>query len=261
MSTLDVQAPAGVRARSPARPALGSLGSFRRACLSLGTALSILGTALVLLLQPAYLHAALDAARSPEFLAATREETLTLSDRTVGELVRGPGSFAFAGPDGSRFYDPAEASHLRDARAVLYGFLAVVLVGGGLALVILIRGRRDAAAWRAVGRGGGLLAAALTVVGLVFAVTFDAAFEVFHRIFFPGGNWAFDPMTEHIVQLYPIPFWQIVVGSLALLSIGGGLAVWWAAGRRARRLAADEAGRLAADEARRLNGRSEGAAP
>jgi Protein of unknown function (DUF1461) len=232
VSTLDLQAAAASRsdARAEAR-------SLRGALVAAGTAIAILGIALLVLLQPLYLHAALDAARSPEFLGATRAQTLDLSDRTVGELVFGPATFAFSGPDGSAFYDPAEASHLRDARTLLYLFLALALAGGAFSAWSLARRRRDPAVWRSVSRGAGLLAVSLAVIGAVFAVGFDAAFEFFHRLFFPGGNWAFDPTTERLVQLYPIPFWQIVVGSLAALAIGGGVVVWWAARRRARGLA------------------------
>jgi integral membrane protein (TIGR01906 family) len=237
VSTLDLQA--AVAPRSTARG--HEAHRLQGALISAGTAVAILGAALLILLTPVYLHAALDAARSPEFLGATREQTLQLSDRTVTELVFGPGTFAFAGPDGAPFYDPAEAAHLRDARAVLYLFLLVAVAGGVVALWNLIRRRRDPQVWRRVSRGAGVLAVTLTVVGGVFAVTFDAAFELFHRIFFPGGNWAFDPTRERLVQLYPIPFWQIVVGSLAVLAIGGGIVVWWVARRRAMRLERAEA--------------------
>ena len=92
----------------------------------------------------------------------------------------------------------------------------------------------DPAAWRAVARGGGWLAVGLAAVGVLFALTFDLMFELFHRLFFPGGNWAFDPETQRLVQLYPIPFWQVTVGALAVLAIGSGALVWWLARRRAR---------------------------
>jgi hypothetical protein len=193
--------------------------------------------ALGILLTPPYLHAAHDAAGSADWLGYTRAETRAISDRTVGELVFGPATFAMAAPDGSAFYQAAEAAHLRDARAVLYGFVALAVITASFAVFAVRRARHDMGAWRAVARGGGLLAASLTVVGLLFAFTFDVMFELFHRIFFPGGNWSFDPGTQRLVQLYPIPFWQITVGSLAVLAIGGGALVWWLARRRARAVA------------------------
>jgi integral membrane protein (TIGR01906 family) len=231
VSTVDL--PAAVRSRPVAR---SDIAPAWRALVAVGTALSILAVALLLLLQPVYLHAALDSARSAEVLGVTGEQARALSDRTVSELVFGPATFAFAGPDGQPFYDPAEASHLRDARTVLYAFLVLALAGGLVAVSSLVRRRRDPAVWRGVSRGAGGLAVTLTAIGIFFAVAFEAAFELFHRIFFPGGNWAFDQTRERLVQLYPESFWQIVVASLAVLAIGGGIVVWWLARGHAVRL-------------------------
>src|ERR671915_9057 len=88
----------------------------------LATVVTILGACVVLLLTPLYVHPALDAAGAPASLGLSAAETHRLSDRTVGELVFGPGDFAFAGPDGARFYDAAEASHMQDVRFVLMVF-------------------------------------------------------------------------------------------------------------------------------------------
>jgi len=193
---------------------------------------------LAMLLTPLYLHAAHDVARSADVLGYSRAETLAISDRTVSEMIAGPGTFAIAAPDGSPFYQPSEAAHLRDARFVLYAFALLSLTAAALALINLTRRRRDAAAWRALGRGAGALAAGVAVVGILFALTFDLMFELFHRLFFPGGNWAFDPTSQRLVQLYPIAFWQVTVGALAVLAIAGGALVWWVGRHRARSLAA-----------------------
>ena len=57
------------------------------------------------------------------------------------------------------------------------------------------------------------------MLGVVSIVAFDALFEVFHRIFFAGGTYLFDPRTERLVQLFPDQFWSetsIVLGILLL---------------------------------------------
>jgi integral membrane protein (TIGR01906 family) len=152
-------------------------------------------------------------------------------------LVVGPGTFAFPIADGAgQFYDAAEASHLRDARLVLYGLGLLVLVALAVLGVGFAGRRRDAHYWRAVSRGAGTLTLAFAVIGTLFLVAFDAAFTAFHEIFFPGGNWSFDPATEHLVQLYPIPFWQLTTSVLGALAIGIGALVWWLARRRAAAL-------------------------
>jgi uncharacterized membrane protein len=70
------------------------------------------------------------------------------------------------------------------------------------------------------------------IVGVLGFVAFDPLFELFHRVFFPGGNWEF-PADSNMIRLYPYAFWQLTAAALgALCVIGGGL-VWWLARRRA----------------------------
>ena len=207
--------------------------SVASAATSISTALAIVGAALLLLLSPAFVHVALDRAGSAPYLGVSASEAHALSDRTISELLLGPGTFDFPrGEAGARFYDDAEASHLRDVRLVLQGFLvtvsvALVVLAGGL-----IRARHAAWLWRAVARGGLAVAAAFTVVGAFFVLAFDAAFTLFHEVVFPGGNWSFDPATERLVQLYPMTFWELTSTVLGALAIAGGLLAWWLARAR-----------------------------
>ena len=205
--------------------------------IALGTMVLLVAAAVLLLMTPIYRHGALDRAGAPGFLGVTVAEAHALSDSTVGELLVGPGTFAFAfGAGGPPFYDASEASHMRDARSVL-DFLLVL---AALSLVVLgvgyARSRREARYWRAIAAGGGILAVAFAIIGVLFLVAFDTAFTLFHEIFFPGGNWSFDFATQRMVQLYPIPFWEEATTVLGVLLIGGGALVWWFARRRARRL-------------------------
>ena len=215
----------------------------------LAAAVTILGAALLLLMAPPYLHAALDASGSAAILGTSPAEAHRLSDETVAELFVGPGTFAeqwrIACPGGSgalcvatgeRFYDPAEVRHMQDVRTVLWGFLAVVAAGLVVLAVGLGRARAARWWWRSVARGAGALAVGTVVVGALFAVAFDPMFTLFHEIFFPGGDWSFDPATERLVQLYPIPFWELTTGMLAALTLAGGLIVWWLAHGRAASL-------------------------
>ena len=209
--------------------------------LALGVAVAtmvvIVAFAVLVLMIPIYMHGALDRAGSPGFLNVAPTVAHELSDATVSELLFGPGTFVIPfGAGGSGFYDAAEASHLRDARTVLYGLLALA----GVSIVILavggLRSRRAARLWRAMSVGAGVLAIAFVVIGVLFLVAFDAAFTLFHEIFFPGGNWSFDFATERLVQLYPIPFWQEATLVLGGIVVAAGGLIWWFARRRARRL-------------------------
>lgn len=219
---------------APARQRRGWLGWL----LPPATALVIVVAAVLVLTTPLWMHFALDAsgawaAPSPRAPNAAHY----FSDRTVNELLFGPGTFQFAtdtrfGP----FYTADEAAHLRDARAVLYVFVALALVAVVLIVAALVHRPRDARRWRAVARGGAGLAVGAVVVGVVGFLAFDAAFELFHRVFFPGGNWEF-PADSNMIRLYPYAFWQLTAAALGVLCILGGAAVWWFARRRASRLA------------------------
>ncbi len=186
----------------------------------------ILAVALLLLMTPIWMHFAL-AASGGTAAGATPDLALRLSDRTVSELLLGPGSFSDYASD--------EAAHMRDARLVLYGFLVLALASAALLAWRFGRGTKDTATWSSIARGGAVLAIALLIVGALAAVAFDAAFELFHRIFFPGGNWAF-AADSLLIRLYPYAFWQLSAAALGALGISGGLIIWFLARRRARSL-------------------------
>jgi uncharacterized membrane protein len=101
--------------------------------------------------------------------------------------------------------------------------------------------RERRAVWRAVSRGGGAAVIGAVLVAIVGAIAFGALFTLFHEIAFPGGNWAFDPSTQRLVQLYPLAFWQIAAAALGLLVIVIGALVWWVGRAAARSPAATSA--------------------
>jgi len=196
------------------------------------TAVALLAVALLPLLTPWFMHPALDAGGSAAWLGTTSQTTYQLSDATVHDLVAG-GDFALTAPGGGSFYTVAEAAHMRDARALLYAFVALGLLSAVLVVANVAVGRDRAGAWRLVRRGAGGLAVGGVVAGVIGFVAFEPAFELFHRIFFPGGNWAFDPATSQLVRLYPYAFWQIAAGSLGVIAVGLASLTWWFSRRRA----------------------------
>lgn len=217
------------------------VGRLFAIAIALSTMVLLVALAVLLLMTPIYMHGALDRAGSAGYLGVTAAEAHALSDATVAELLVGPGTFAFPfGEGGPSFYDASEASHMRDARAVLYGLLALTALALGVLGAGFVRSRRQARYWRAVTVGSGVLVVAFVVIGLLFLVAFDAAFTLFHQLFFPGGNWAFDFATQRMVQLYPIPFWQEATTVMGAIVVAVGSLVWWLSRRQARRLVAGE---------------------
>ncbi len=80
--------------------------------------------------------------------------------------------------------------------------------------------------WTVVRQAGLASAIAVVVLGFISLVAFDSLFTLFHQVFFPGGNWAFDPSSQRLVQLYPFRFWQIAAAALGSLVFILGLATW-----------------------------------
>jgi len=112
---------------------------------------------------------------------------------------------------------------MADVRTVLMSlglvaFLAALLLTG---VGAASRGRRWF--WRAVATGARVLAVGVVVVGIGFALFFDAAFELFHEVFFPAGTYTFDVRTEKLVQLFPDQFWSetsvAIAGAILVLAI------------------------------------------
>jgi integral membrane protein (TIGR01906 family) len=205
-----------------------------RVFVPVATMLTIGGLALLVLLTPLYIHPVLDLSGAPATLGLSAELTHEYSDKTIADLVFGPGTFDFAGPAGTAFYSPDERSHMRDVRTVLYSFLALSALAAVLLAIVLVRRRADPTLKRAIGRGGVILVVGTLVLGVFAAVAFDAAFELFHRLLFPGGNFSFDPTTQRLVQLYPFAFWQLSATAMGILLIAGGAAAWFVGRRRAQ---------------------------
>jgi len=204
-----------------------------RLLVPLATMLVIGALSLLLLFTPFFIHPALDAADSDAWLGMTAEQAHAYSDRTIGDLFA-LGAFDFTAPTGTAFFTADERAHMRDVRIVLFGFLALALAA--LAFVALMLRRRRAEAVAAIGSAGTALVVGTLVAGVLAAVAFDAVFELFHRLLFPGGNFSFDPGSQRLVQLYPLMFWQITAAALGVLLVVGGLGAWLI-GRRGRRLA------------------------
>lgn len=151
-----------------------------------------------------------------------------LHARTVDYLLRLAPELPVS-PTRGDFYSPQERAHLADVRAVFLftriAMVAAFAVCAGLALLAQARGHLS----RLLRAGGLAAAAGVAVVGLVAGLAFDAAFLWFHQVFFPQGNFLFDPSASNMLTLYPEAYFYsvtlriggvFVAGSLALAAIG-----------------------------------------
>jgi hypothetical protein len=214
----------------PRRPPSMGLRVLRDGFVVAMTALVIVAVALLPLLTPWVLHASLDLADSAAWLGIDPVAVHAASDWTVDELLFGPGTWIAPGPDGTgSFYDTTEIQHLRDVRQLLWWTFVIGALALLAVLVLLERSRDGDQVMAAIGLGGALVVATVVIVAVVGVLAFDPLFELFHRVFFPQGDWAFDPGSQRLVQLYPFRFWQIMAAGLGLLMTLLGLGAWLAA--------------------------------
>ena len=130
------------------------------------------------------------------------------------------------------------AAHFADCKVLM--MLVVVLLFASLAVVIACRVLRRIGYFRPkrpfgldVGFTVGVCALGVfSVIGLLLALNFQAAFTVFHKLFFPGKkNWVFYPDQDPIILMLPHAFfincaaliaaviivWSVLLILLALL--------------------------------------------
>jgi integral membrane protein (TIGR01906 family) len=200
----------------------------------------ILGASIVPFLAPAVVRFEQDRTGVGGLTGYSPAELDTVTGALLGDLVLWRAEFDVA-VDGARVLSDSERAHMRDVRGVFSGFWILVLAGAVGLAVAFWRSRNSldarAATWRAVGRGARVLAIAIAVAGVFALVAFDAAFELFHRLFFSAGSYTFDPARDRLVQLFPEAFWSDIA-IVGVVAIGAAILTAWLAGRRAASLAA-----------------------
>jgi integral membrane protein (TIGR01906 family) len=212
---------------------------FVALAVAIAAALVIVAASIVPFLSPAWIDFEQGRSGAVALTGFPEADLRTVTESILSDLVAGPPDFDVH-LDGVPVLGEAERSHMRDVRAVFAGFYGVAAAG----LVFLVvafwwSGRRTTGwtrgrAWRAVGLGALGLAGAVVVAGLVVAFAFDAAFEVFHRLFFAEGSYLFDPRTDRLVQLFPEQFWSETTAAVGALILALALGTAWFARRRSQ---------------------------
>jgi uncharacterized membrane protein len=125
---------------------------------------------------------------------------------------------------------------MRDVRGVFRAFGLLALVSLAILGLTAVRTRRAPDArrrlWRAIRRGADGLAIGVAIAAAVALVAFDAAFEVFHRLFFAPGSFDFDPASDKLVQLFPDAFWSETTMAVGAVAFVAALLDRWMAARR-----------------------------
>lgn len=199
---------------------------------ALSTILVIVGVSVALFLNPLWVGFEQERSGAAGYTGFTPAQVREVTGGVLRDLVIGPPGFAQA-IDGVPVLTDRERAHMVDVRGTFLALGAVSLLAG-LTLVNAWLASRGAG-WvrRSVGAGAVLLAGAMVAGAVIVSVAFDQAFEVFHRLFFAGGTYTFDPSTDRLVQLFPQAFWvetSVAVG-VAILAISSAVAWWGLRGR------------------------------
>ncbi len=212
-------------------------GALASIVIGLSTALVVVALAILPFLAPPWVAFEQGRAQAAAWTGFTDEQLHAVTDSVLHDLVLGPPDFLAALPGQTApVLKPNERAHMRDVRGVFAGFY-VLAIGGALILAaafLLSRGRAARARlWRRLARTGTVIAVVTVVGGGIGVLVFDQAFTLFHEIFFPGGNWQFDPRTDRLVQLFPDQFWSETTVAVGITIVVLALALRWLGGRRA----------------------------
>ena len=191
----------------------------------------VVAVAVPLFLNPIWVGFDQDRSRVDELTGYTLAQVRAVTGSVLSDLVFGPPNFDVTLPGATApVLDAGERSHMADVRTVLMSLGLVALVAAILLLMVGLASRGRRWFWRAVAAGARVLVVGVVVVGVGFAIFFDQAFELFHKIFFAPGTYMFDPRTEKLVQLFPDQFWSetsvalagVVLALAVLVAVVGG---------------------------------------
>ncbi len=218
-------------------------GTLAALVVAVATAVVVVAVAILPFLTPAWVGFEQGRAQAAAWTGYAPADLQAATDAILSDLVVGPPRFDVE-VAGTPVLTDRERGHMRDVRKVFMTFYlaaaiaALVLVGS----FALLRGRSRAVLWRRIARAGIGIAVVTVVGGIAGIAAFDAAFQLFHELFFPQGNFLFDPRTDRLVQLFPETFWvetTVAVGGLIVLLA---LVLAWIGSRRSAAIAARTSG-------------------
>jgi integral membrane protein (TIGR01906 family) len=157
----------------------------------------------------------------PELVRATREIRAYLFGPDEYLRIEVTDDAGRTGP----LLGPREVLHMADVRRLVQGIFraqeAALVVVFGYPLLRIALDRRHGP--RAVARLAWRTALGFNLVALAFCagvlVGFDQLFTRFHELSFSNDLWQLDPRRDHLVQMFPLGFWQLAAGLLVGMTL------------------------------------------
>lgn len=200
---------------------------MRRASLAAAAAFAVSAAVLIglagplLLINPAFVtwlqdrHAVADVG-----FDGRREVVERLTGAYLGDLWTN-GDFRASADGEGPFLDEREQSHMRDVSRLvrLLGTATLLAALAAIATGWMLR-REQPRVGHLMIVAAGIVGGVGLVLGIVFAVAFDAAFLAFHAVLFPPGSYLFAPGSP-LIRLFPESFWfdaALIAGGAIVLS-------------------------------------------
>jgi len=120
-------------------------------------------------------------------------------------------------------FNARETTHLQDVKALLKNVFRAQEISVIFVLLYVVaffiwerEGQvRQLAIQALIGLGLGVVA--VGAVGIFAAFGFDAAWERFHSLAFANDFWRLNTRTDHLIQMFPEPFWRDMTILLGLM--------------------------------------------
>jgi integral membrane protein (TIGR01906 family) len=110
-------------------------------------------------------------------------------------------------------FNEDEISHMKDVRNLLSKLNAIFCAFLGLSIFFLLlwalyynKKEKYRCLFSSFFYSGIFCIILITTAGLLLVIDFNFAFTLFHKIFFPMGNYTFDPSVSLLKQLFPNKF-------------------------------------------------------
>jgi integral membrane protein (TIGR01906 family) len=124
--------------------------------------------------------------------------------------------------DGTSIYNDRELSHMVDVKILLQTALKLFYALSGLYLFILgiVYNRKWMKTfWLALSNGGWLTIGLITLILTSIAISFDALFTAFHKLFFTGDTWLFY-FSDTLIRLFPMQLWLDAFIAMGIITLG-----------------------------------------